>query len=243
MVFVSFESVVETVGAAGDENPFAVRVTPGSPPKPVKTVSPVKTLDDEFVVFVSDKTTHDRWAIRKTYRQVVAFQRDLRDCIHSCRRFACCGPLRRVAKARLPRKATTLRFTFDATTRYGLDASAAHRTMSVEEYVNEAIQATNGRDAECPSLDSARTVIDVFLELASRRQAKAEATVEALMAGLQIHDVSVNLECPVCLNGFPDDTSSVQLPCSHVFHSACAEQWLAKSPTCPVCRSTLNVFN
>ncbi|KDO31631.1 hypothetical protein SPRG_03551 [Saprolegnia parasitica CBS 223.65] len=242
MVFVSLDGCADAPSAVADsvpnEHPVAVRVTPGSPPKPVKSISPVKTLDDEFVVFVSDRATTDRWALRKTYRQVADLHSSIKGCVvgANCRRFACCGPLRRVAKARMPRQARKVCFRFEATL-MTLDAKAAQRTMGVEEYLNETIMATNGRDAECPSLDAARTALDAFLEVAHRREAKASATIEALLHGLRVTDaVSVHIECSVCLTSFRDDANAVQLPCSHVFHAPCVEQWLAKSTTCPVCR-------
>ncbi|OQS02139.1 WD domain-containing protein [Thraustotheca clavata] len=240
MVFVSLEQSLNAV----DDKPFAVHVTPGSPPKPAKSISPIKTLNEQFVVFVTDKCSNESWAVRKTHRQVTSFHNDIKACVHAarCHRFACCGPLRRLAKAPPPRQ--TRKITFKST-QYAMDSSTAKRTMSVQEFMNEIIHATTDRDAECSALDNARSLLDTFLELGVRRQLKAHKTVESIKKNLDEMHVSsalicVNMECPVCLLGFNETCAYVELPCSHVFHRVCVEQWVCKSPTCPVCRLELN---
>lgn len=40
--------------------------------------------------------------------------------------------------------------------------------------------------------------------------------------------------CTICLGEVDED--SVQLPCNHVFHRSCLEQWFERRNTCPVCR-------
>ncbi|KAK1528209.1 hypothetical protein CPAR01_12767 [Colletotrichum paranaense] len=46
--------------------------------------------------------------------------------------------------------------------------------------------------------------------------------------------------CPVCLDDFVAGSVVGQLPCGHVFCSACIELWLLKhSYTCPLCRFNL----
>lgn len=42
--------------------------------------------------------------------------------------------------------------------------------------------------------------------------------------------------CPVCMEDFSDGDIGCTLRCFHVFHAACAEQWLQQSGNCPVCR-------
>lgn len=60
------------------------------------------------------------------------------------------------------------------------------------------------------------------------------------------------LECTICLqNMWTNDINSIKtkkvsenaiksLPCGHIFHLKCIEQWLCKSPinTCPQCRKS-----
>ncbi|ROT36619.1 RING finger protein [Sodiomyces alkalinus F11] len=42
--------------------------------------------------------------------------------------------------------------------------------------------------------------------------------------------------CAVCLERMDDTTGLMTIPCQHIFHCACLENW--KSPGCPVCRHT-----
>merc|ERR1711881_693318 len=43
--------------------------------------------------------------------------------------------------------------------------------------------------------------------------------------------------CPICWEGY-DKTCRV-LPCSHVFHVHCIQQWFEQESTCPTCRYNL----
>ncbi|CAJ0948341.1 unnamed protein product [Ranitomeya imitator] len=47
------------------------------------------------------------------------------------------------------------------------------------------------------------------------------------------------LKCPVCLLEFEEDETVRQLPCEHLFHSACILPWLGKTNSCPLCRDEL----
>ena len=50
-------------------------------------------------------------------------------------------------------------------------------------------------------------------------------------------------ECAICLQNFLDGDTLRLLPCHHIFHSECADKWLAKSEVpdddrkCPMCRA------
>ncbi|KAG6976963.1 hypothetical protein JG688_00000838 [Phytophthora aleatoria] len=51
----------------------------------------------------------------------------------------------------------------------------------------------------------------------------------------QEHDTA----CAICMGGEPVDPAPLELPCSHRFHSACAQSWLNRRSTCPLCRFQL----
>jgi|GEM_PF-4875602 hypothetical protein len=52
------------------------------------------------------------------------------------------------------------------------------------------------------------------------------------------HDLTPS-DCMICLETmFPVQTLSI-FPCTHVFHRACINQWLAEHKTCPCCRAVL----
>ena len=44
--------------------------------------------------------------------------------------------------------------------------------------------------------------------------------------------------CAICLEACADGTSGrLVLPCKHVFHETCLENWLHAHAACPVCRA------
>lgn len=49
----------------------------------------------------------------------------------------------------------------------------------------------------------------------------------------------VNRECCICLEPHPLHTQALRLPCAHIFHATCIQNWLQSHCTCPVCRFEL----
>jgi len=43
-------------------------------------------------------------------------------------------------------------------------------------------------------------------------------------------------QCMVCLSDFASGESLRQLPCNHLFHCGCIEEWLQRSLACPICK-------
>lgn len=48
-----------------------------------------------------------------------------------------------------------------------------------------------------------------------------------------------SVECIVCLVKLSDGDAVKYLPCRHVFHSACIDEWIMRSPKCPMCKLDL----
>jgi len=46
-------------------------------------------------------------------------------------------------------------------------------------------------------------------------------------------------ECVVCLTNFEAGCRVRVLPCGHVFHTGCIDEWLGRDPHCPLCRTGL----
>lgn len=42
--------------------------------------------------------------------------------------------------------------------------------------------------------------------------------------------------CAICLEPFASQDSVKCLPCTHVYHGDCIDQWLTRKPNCPVCK-------
>ena len=49
-------------------------------------------------------------------------------------------------------------------------------------------------------------------------------------------------DCAICLNQFQDGDKVAPLHCSikHVFHTACIQEWLKRSPVCPLCKAQID---
>ncbi|EQC40645.1 hypothetical protein SDRG_01726 [Saprolegnia diclina VS20] len=46
---------------------------------------------------------------------------------------------------------------------------------------------------------------------------------------------SGNTKCSICLHDFHEDQEVRALPCLHMFHSCCIDQWLLSQSKCPIC--------
>ncbi|XP_021745071.1 E3 ubiquitin-protein ligase At4g11680-like [Chenopodium quinoa] len=49
-----------------------------------------------------------------------------------------------------------------------------------------------------------------------------------------------NPECCICLTKYKDKEEIRQLPCSHIFHKKCVDQWLRIISCCPLCKQCLD---
>ena len=50
---------------------------------------------------------------------------------------------------------------------------------------------------------------------------------------------SENYQCIICMEEFEKNEKVTLLPCDHIFHSNCIEQWLLKQRSCPFCKSEI----
>ncbi|XP_076628717.1 uncharacterized protein LOC143345460 isoform X2 [Colletes latitarsis] len=49
-------------------------------------------------------------------------------------------------------------------------------------------------------------------------------------------------KCTICLSEFEDCESVRRLPCMHLFHIDCVDQWLCTNKRCPICRVDIETF-
>ncbi|XP_063746190.1 E3 ubiquitin-protein ligase ARK2C isoform X2 [Eleginops maclovinus] len=49
-------------------------------------------------------------------------------------------------------------------------------------------------------------------------------------------ETDVDEKCTICLSMLEDSEDVRRLPCMHLFHQGCVDQWLATSRKCPICR-------
>ena len=50
-------------------------------------------------------------------------------------------------------------------------------------------------------------------------------------------------KCTICLSEFEAEEDVRRLPCMHLFHVECVDQWLGQNKRCPICRSEINSEN
>jgi hypothetical protein len=51
-----------------------------------------------------------------------------------------------------------------------------------------------------------------------------------------------NLECSICLIEFVENDRCRQLPCDHIFHTQCIDQWFTVSVVCPMCKRNIRAI-
>ncbi|XP_026301774.1 E3 ubiquitin-protein ligase RNF165-like [Apis mellifera] len=49
-------------------------------------------------------------------------------------------------------------------------------------------------------------------------------------------------KCTICLSEFEDCESVRRLPCMHLFHIDCVDQWLCTNKRCPICQVDIEIF-
>jgi len=73
------------------------------------------------------------------------------------------------------------------------------------------------------------------VEAADRRTIKALPTVKF---SHNLHEN--NTTCVVCITDFVEGERLRQLPCGHLFHKCCVDQWLRRNKKCPLCNSAID---
>lgn len=65
------------------------------------------------------------------------------------------------------------------------------------------------------------------------------ATKEAIETIPVVEVVEPGRECSVCLAEFDVGAKAKEMPCKHVYHTACIDKWLGICGFCPLCRYSL----
>ena len=47
-------------------------------------------------------------------------------------------------------------------------------------------------------------------------------------------------KCTICLSEFEVEEDVRRLPCMHLFHVECVDQWLGQNKRCPICRADIS---
>ncbi|KAK8474334.1 hypothetical protein V6N13_068449 [Hibiscus sabdariffa] len=61
-----------------------------------------------------------------------------------------------------------------------------------------------------------------------------ESSVREMVATVWVEEGDE--DCTICLEGFEAGSYAARMPCSHIFHAECIQEWLKHSHYCPLCR-------
>lgn len=79
-------------------------------------------------------------------------------------------------------------------------------------------------------------------DMLNRRQGMSSDTisqVEVVKWKRAVHGEG-QLQCMVCLSDFEEDEDLRKLPCNHMFHAACIDEWLHRCTDCPICKCNID---
>ncbi|KAI8914723.1 hypothetical protein DFJ77DRAFT_463072 [Powellomyces hirtus] len=86
-------------------------------------------------------------------------------------------------------------------------------------------------------------IISQLMEQTGQRNAPPPASTALIAALPEIKiaksDLVHHAECSVCQDEYTEGETVTALPCKHLFHPPCIENWLKVNGTCPVCRFSL----
>lgn len=87
--------------------------------------------------------------------------------------------------------------------------------------------------------------LSVVLALMQREAEHSNPARSADIAALPTRKVKENdnmgeqTKCAICLEAFTDGDELKTLPCLHIYHQKCIEQWLPLDNSCPVCKTPI----
>ncbi|KAI0520381.1 hypothetical protein KFK09_007853 [Dendrobium nobile] len=68
-----------------------------------------------------------------------------------------------------------------------------------------------------------------------------EDVSKAWIGGEECTTEEFQMDCCVCLSSLDEGDVTRKLPCHHMFHRGCVDQWLAmRRRTCPLCRLSVD---
>jgi len=79
-------------------------------------------------------------------------------------------------------------------------------------------------------------------EMLSRRRGLSHETIDRVekFRWEEIRHEHAQTQCMVCLSNFADGEEVRPLPCGHVFHAPCIDEWLRRCTDCPICKANVD---
>jgi E3 ubiquitin-protein ligase RNF38/44 len=79
-------------------------------------------------------------------------------------------------------------------------------------------------------------------DLQSTTKGANDAAIDSLqsltISSEQLRTVDNNT-CPICINEMVEGEQARSLPCKHLFHQSCVDEWLRVNASCPTCRASI----
>ncbi|KAK4431925.1 RING-H2 finger protein ATL56 [Sesamum alatum] len=78
----------------------------------------------------------------------------------------------------------------------------------------------------------------------STRAAEGSLHIQALLPDVTYSAAAFpgKSDCAICLDSFQEGDGCRNIPvCNHLFHAKCIDRWIRKKPTCPVCRTRVDL--
>lgn len=72
-----------------------------------------------------------------------------------------------------------------------------------------------------------------------QQQSLGEGSNEHVNEKNRMSETATSVLCVVCLSPLVKHEKILELPCKHVYHLNCAEEWLKRSIICPICKKDL----
>eukprot|EP00747_Dinoflagellata_sp_TGD_P167695 gnl/TRDRNA2_/TRDRNA2_192578_c0_seq1.p1 gnl/TRDRNA2_/TRDRNA2_192578_c0~~gnl/TRDRNA2_/TRDRNA2_192578_c0_seq1.p1 ORF type:complete len:386 (+),score=77.56 gnl/TRDRNA2_/TRDRNA2_192578_c0_seq1:70-1227(+) len=97
------------------------------------------------------------------------------------------------------------------------------------------VRGQNGETSRLPL----HSVLQMVRQHEARQAVVADSdTIEALPTRAYDGDASkvADTNCQICMEDFKEGDELKTLPCFHIFHAACIDQWLKVNSICPTCR-------
>jgi hypothetical protein len=102
------------------------------------------------------------------------------------------------------------------------------RAIGEEEGDVELHQATSSEVSQ-HDLASGTGIVSSGTREASRRMTDNELIKRAFINSADA--------CSVCLSDYENQETIMILPCAHIYHKQCVEEWFANNKTCPLCKA------
>jgi hypothetical protein len=113
-----------------------------------------------------------------------------------------------------------------------------YRMSSEAEYISNMLISMRFQAEYDHNIDPDQMTYEELLELEEKIGSVCKGLSLEVIEKLPCKELYENLEdqCTVCFCGMEKGEIILELPCSHIFHKGCLNEWLAKEKICPLCK-------